>query len=922
MPLDRADRLLSDWAELAPRLLLFLANVKKISILRWPASASKPEYVAKIEKSYLHLAEPFPHLPAALGEIETYSDLRERVLGKNAYDRGELSKKHFSVVRIKASGPLRDSASDITWLVVQRFDVVTPELLNSLRDGCDAVPIVGLALPISAARVAIVGAPFCFLPIGSMRTGLPLHVNGSFHVASNRRSLWLNGGLSAEGSEAQELDGKHKQNAAWNEALMRHAVPQLWLEVLRMFTTREVSVFLSDIGGHQVDDKYLGGLMLDSLPDLDQVRQEWQPCAKELYKLLSGEKLLPHVSAPRWVAPSESLALSEMPTEALALQTGRLMLLYQRSPALALPGSGAKFVVELPAHVRRGCCELSSLREIGIEQVLSSILRADRGAFSSGGLALELQPILLALLDHAGASTAFTATVHQEWKGLLAGVPWVKTSTGAVVELAKAFAPLPKPLPGLCVLDEAQLWIVRCNRAVLPEEESIVRTAIAWGLKADLTWDDCVAEARSIAEEEHEGNDLDLTSREAWARRLVLYITSREAQITEGSSGTLRDVKVQKAELSKIAFHPAREACATFDHALTYGDHGVSTPQGAICLRAAETIFEQRHAAFVWAVRASAPPELQARFLTYAKLTPAVLVQQIEQLAGCASEADEAQTTRALAAHLLRAVTQLASHAAHSQLSAELVETLSRVAWVPASNAESGELRLFVPSRVAIQLRHDLWPRFGRLPDEWRSAFTTRTILTAAGVGTHLSSEMLASELSIIASEAQPTVVRSPTRAAAARQHQPLPASLVALSVQLVNELAANLLGKPAERRDLQLRVPTATSHRLLLSSQVFINDAPWHSRAAATQVELLHDEISPANGRILGCASVREELARACEQDLELEGEDFAQSEPIRLRIEGLLKKYNDQKDVFVEQYARLRPHKRLSMLPLRPKC
>lgn len=67
----------------------------------------------------------------------------------------------------------------------------------------------------------------------------------------------------------------------------------------------------------------------------------------------------------------------------------------------------------------------------------------------------------------------------------------------------------------------------------------------------------------------------------------------------------------------------------------------------------------------------------------------------------------------------------------------------------------------------------------------------------------------------------------------------------------------------------------------------------------------MLHDLISPMHGTMLGCGSVREELARLCEQEageeadvlVAEEGEDFAQREPLDRRIQGLLQKYNDEK-------------------------
>ena len=110
---------------------------------------------------------------------------------------------------------------------------------------------------------------------------------------------------------------------------------------------------------------------------------------------------------------------------------------------------------------------------------------------------------------------------------------------------------------------------------------------------------------------------------------------------------------------------------------------------------------------------------------------------------------------------------------------------------------------------------------------------------------------------------------------------------------------------------DIIVLVPTSGSNRLLPSNRVFINDAPWHLQGAVRH-ELLHNEVSPRNGQLLGCRSVREELAKDCEQTLFTErvssgefGQSFSQTEQLYSRIENLLQKYDDEKDVFVEQYA-----------------
>ena len=99
------------------------------------------------------------------------------------------------------------------------------------------------------------------------------------------------------------MTGAHARYAQWNEALLRHAVPALWLEVLRGLT------FGGERFGARATFAELGvnapPLLLSSLPDLSKVQREWQPCAQQLYSLLSNEALLPHPSPDmlEWYRP-------------------------------------------------------------------------------------------------------------------------------------------------------------------------------------------------------------------------------------------------------------------------------------------------------------------------------------------------------------------------------------------------------------------------------------------------------------------------------------------------------------------------------------------------------------------------------------------------------------------------------------------
>ena len=69
------------------------------------------------------------------------------------------------------------------------------------------------------------GALFSYLPL-PVRSGLPVHVTGSFAVASNRRAIC-----------EQNEDDKFDQRVIWNDKLMRDVVCQAYLRMLTDLTT-------------------------------------------------------------------------------------------------------------------------------------------------------------------------------------------------------------------------------------------------------------------------------------------------------------------------------------------------------------------------------------------------------------------------------------------------------------------------------------------------------------------------------------------------------------------------------------------------------------------------------------------------------------------------------------------------------------
>ena len=129
------------------------------------------------------------------------------------------------------------------------------------------------------------------------------------------------------------------------------------------------------------------------------------------------------------------------------------------------------------------------------------------------------------------------------------------------------------------------------------------------------------------------------------------------------------------------------------------------------------------------------------------------------------------------------------------------------------------------------------------------------------------------------------------------------------LLVNLARELA-QALGKHPESWNQHWHrcyVPTACG-KLELASRVFLNDAPWVA-PDGNAVFVLHNEIDHSAGRLLGCTSVRDELARKCKAPIPAEvarmaKASFGQHENLSDRIKGLLREYNDPFDVFIEHW------------------
>jgi sacsin len=178
------------------------------------------------------------------------------------------------------------------WMVLQRIDN-KKDCIRELAAELHLTPCVGIALPVSPLTkyASDLGRIFCFLPLpptedDSSRTGLPVHVHGSFSVADDRRCLtW----------PAKDREEDHK--AKWNYLLLEHLLPDAYANIICTLTGK----------GMSVENLY------NAWPVPQNVRNHWQQkMLPAFFMMLSRRKVL-YTSAcgGEWVQPDKSFLCSK-----------------------------------------------------------------------------------------------------------------------------------------------------------------------------------------------------------------------------------------------------------------------------------------------------------------------------------------------------------------------------------------------------------------------------------------------------------------------------------------------------------------------------------------------------------------------------------------------------------------------------------
>ena len=315
---EQMKELLKLFASGAKTLLLFTQNVVRVSIYHLPKDSNlfcPPSLLFEVSKSLcregirreLSFPVSLSHAAKKLSKEEQYLLQQcnflqaSSVVAKNGGGADSSMPAVLSsalTINIKSSTtesgkpfveaePYMSDESQ-TWLVASsmgkgltvQFKKDDKSLLPSAGvaarltfDDCGKLLPVPVVDQVAADVQRPLGKLFCYLPL-PIKSGLPVHVNGAFAVASSRRSL-----------KEKTADDKDSMGVEWNKSLMQDSVCEAYLDLLEDFKTL-------------ASDKYQ---FYSLWPRACEVEQNCEPLARSFYQSLASGGYSLFSNGSQWV---------------------------------------------------------------------------------------------------------------------------------------------------------------------------------------------------------------------------------------------------------------------------------------------------------------------------------------------------------------------------------------------------------------------------------------------------------------------------------------------------------------------------------------------------------------------------------------------------------------------------------------------
>ncbi len=201
--------------------LLFLKGVSSMSLQIIPENASTPPRNDQIQTP-LNVSRKVMN-SFAVSNDRFLQEIKRTSSNNDITSHNIIDVNSAHIVKIVQEHSERSLTQ--YWLLYSCFGTQDSLQMFQKRNDQDHVfsyPIGGIAVPLlREAKTnawypedSLFGQAFCFLPL-SIETGLPVHINGTFAVTSNRKGLWEKGVKSE-----------------WNKALLKDAVTSAYITTL------------------------------------------------------------------------------------------------------------------------------------------------------------------------------------------------------------------------------------------------------------------------------------------------------------------------------------------------------------------------------------------------------------------------------------------------------------------------------------------------------------------------------------------------------------------------------------------------------------------------------------------------------------------------------------------------------------------
>uniref|UniRef100_A0A3B1JE63 Sacsin/Nov domain-containing protein n=1 Tax=Astyanax mexicanus TaxID=7994 RepID=A0A3B1JE63_ASTMX len=243
--------------------LLFLKNINSVSLQSISEDASTPPLPSQTQK-LLKISRKVV-CSIKISNARHLQDIRDTLenLDKNCHKVVDCFEAHITEIENKQL----ERTNTHSWFLYSSFGTKDSlRMFQREQQGSKfSLPVGGVAVPLqqdghnvwSPDESCRVGQAYCFLPL-LIETGLPVHINGSFAVSSNRKALWQSG-----------IKGE------WNKALLQDATASAYITTLLELKK------MSQNGKLQNYDYYT------FWPNADKVRKAFQPLVAAFYSAIT-----------------------------------------------------------------------------------------------------------------------------------------------------------------------------------------------------------------------------------------------------------------------------------------------------------------------------------------------------------------------------------------------------------------------------------------------------------------------------------------------------------------------------------------------------------------------------------------------------------------------------------------------------------